>query len=253
MRSSGSRLGQLIKFTFLILVVAVIALAVTPLNLYYKHVSQHIKYLSLSGISGSVVKGAAEDLKYMTLSLGRAEWLMYPKSHNSLGGQLKIAKDNYNLKFDIHKLAENGVWADTIQGYIDWQFFKPFLQLRYGQLSGYAQLNLNNIYYTQSGGLERLQGEVVLNDFKMTAPVDKELGLIKVVFETKSPGMIVGQFSSDSPVFNVSGSMFLQPHRWQLNLDIIPKAGHFELDAIFNSVGQARRGGGRKLNLAGFY
>lgn len=253
MRSASSRLGQLIKILLLLLIVAVIALAVTPLNLYYSHVSKQLKHVNLSGISGSVIKGSAEEMKYMTMSLGRAEWLLYPKSHNSLGGQFKISKESYNLTFNVNKLDENVMWADTIQGFVDWQFFKQFLQLKYGQLTGYAELNLSGIRYSQAAGLERMQGDVTLRDFKLTDPVNKALGVVKVVFETKSTGMIVGQFSSDSQVLNVSGSMFIQPHRWQLNIDIIPKAGNFELDAIFNAVGQARRGGGRKLNLAGFY
>ncbi len=253
MKSTGSRLGQLFKLTFVLLLIAVIAIAVTPLNLYYKHVDSQLKFINLSGISGSAVKGSATELKYMTMSLGRAEWLLYPKSHNSLGGQLKVAKDDFNLTFDVNKLAEGLLRADSVKGFIDWQFIKKFLNIRYGELSGYAQVNLSNIVYNQTSGLERLAGEVTLQDFKLIQPVNKELGLVKVVFETKSKGMIIGQFSSDSKVLNVSGSVFLHPHRWQMNLDIIPRAGHFELDAIFNSIGQARRGGGRKLNLAGFY
>ena len=74
-----------------------------------------------------------------------------------------------------------------------------------------------------------------------------------LTFDTQAPGMIIGNFASQSNVLNVSGSLIIQSHRWQLNLDIIPKAGHFEVDAVFNTVGDARRGGGRKLNLAGFY
>ncbi|TDR19499.1 type II secretion system protein N [Marinicella litoralis] len=253
MRSAGSRFGTLIKWVFVLLVIAVIALAVTPLSLYYKHVSSQVKHIKLTGINGSLVKGSAEEMKYMTMPLGRAEWLLYPKSHKSIGGQLKVAKDFYDLTFNVKKLEKDLLWAESVRGYIDWQFFKQFLNLKYGQLTGYAELNLNNIQYNQNSGLARLDGDVTLKDFKLTQPVLKDLGLVKVVFETQTEGMIVGQFSSDSQVIHVSGALFLHPHRWQLNLDIIPKAGNFELDAIFNSVGQARRGGGRKLNLAGFY
>ena len=253
MRSASSRFGKLIKFILLLAFIAAIALAVTPLNLYYDQVNKQLKHISLTGINGSAVKGSAEEMKYMTLSLGRAEWLLYPKSHKSLGGQLKITKENFDLTFDVNQLKQDLVRVDTIKGFVDWQFIKQFLNLKYGQMNGYAQFNLNNIEYNQSSGLQRLSGDVTLKEFKLTQPILKDLGLVKVVFETKSKGIIIGQFSSESQVVNVSGSMFLHPHRWQLNLDIIPKAGNFELDAIFNSVGQARSGGGRRLNLAGFY
>lgn len=87
----------------------------------------------------------------------------------------------------------------------------------------------------------------------MLKPAPKDLGEIKLTFNTEKQGVIVGQFSSDSNVLAVSGTLYVQPRRWQLNVDLVPKAGHFELDAVLSSVGQARRGGGRRLNLAGFY
>lgn len=253
MRSARSRFGQLFKILFVLLLLGATVLAVTPLKLYYSHVNKYFKPVTLSGINGSLVKGGADELKYMTMSLGQAEWLLYPKSHKSLGGQVKVAKDNYDLTFDIKKVDEKVMWIETIEGFVDWQLFKQFLQLRYGQLTGYAQMNLKGIRFTKESGLERLEGSVLLKDFKLVQPISKELGLVKVEFETKSKGMIVGQFSSESAVLNVSGTLFLQPRRWQLNLDIIPRGGNFEMDAVLSSVGQARSGGGRKLNLAGFY
>ena len=125
--------------------------------------------------------------------------------------------------------------------------------MRYGQFEGYAQVNLEQVDYNKANGFDRIEGNITLQDFKLITPSNKDLGTVTLKFDTKKAGMIVGNFSSQSNVLNVSGALVIQPHRWQLNLDIIPKAGHFELDAVLNSVGQARRGGGRRVNLAGFY
>lgn len=253
MRSTGSRLGQLIKLVFILAIVGVIAIAVTPLNWYYQYVDDQLRPVKLTGISGSAVKGSAEQLTYMGMPMGQAEWLLYPKSYDALAGEVRVSKQHYDLKFDINRMAQGLAEVEKIRGYLDWELIKPFVQMRYGQLSGFARFELQGMKYLENGGLQQLYGNITLQDFKMLKPSNKDLGTVTLKFETKGKGMIVGTFSSDSQVLTVSGTLFLQTNRWQLNLDIIPRAGHFELDAILNSVGDARRGGGRKLNLAGFY
>lgn len=253
MLSSGDRLGKLIKFIFILLVLAVIAVAVTPLNLYYEHIKKHVRPVSLSGISGSAVKGSAESLTYLSGSLGQAEWLLYPKSLQGVGGKVRVFKPDFDLTFNLkHVSAENQAF-DQVTGFLDWQLIKPFLQMRYGQFDGYAQIDLQQVEYNKTNGFDRIEGHITLQEFKLVTPSIKNLGTVSLKFETKKVGVIVGNFSSQSNALNVSGTLVIQPHRWQLNLDIIPKAGNFELDAVLNSVGDARRGGGRSLNLAGFY
>lgn len=253
MLSSGDRLGKLIKFVFLLLVVSVIALAVTPLNLYYEQVKSQFRPVSLSGISGSAVKGSADSLSYSSAPLGQAEWFLYPNSLTGLGGKVRVYKTNYDLTFELKKITSESQSFSQVMGFLDWQLIKPFLQMRYGQFEGYAQVNLQQVAYNKTNGFDRIEGHISLQDFKLITPANKDLGEIRLDFETKKTGMIVGNFSSQSNVLNVSGALIIQPHRWQLNLDIIPKAGNYELDAVLNSVGSARSGGGRRLNLAGFY
>ncbi|MCB1582629.1 MAG: type II secretion system protein N [Xanthomonadales bacterium] len=253
MRSTGSRLGQLFRWVFILVIMIIIAIAITPLNLYYPHVEAQLRPIKLSGISGSAVKGSAENLTYITMPLGEAEWLLYPRSYNALAGEVRVNKQHYDLKFDINRIEKGLVEVGKIRGFLDWELIRPYVQMNYGQLAGYAQFNLQGLKYAETGGLEQLYGDITLQDFKMLQPSAKDMGTVKLVFETKTKGMIVGTFSSDSQVLSVSGTLFLQPNRWQLNLNIIPKGGHFELDAILSSVGDARRGGGRQLNLAGFY
>ncbi len=253
MLSATDRIGKLVKFIIILLILLVIAVAVTPLNLYYDQVKQQIRPVTLSGIGGSAVKGSAESLSYLSAPLGQAEWLLYPNSLNGVGGKVRVYKQHYDLTFDLRKVSAEQQNFNKVTGFIDWQMIKPFLQLRYGQLDGYAQLNLHGVEHSKSEGIKRMEGSVTLRDFKLLKPSNMDLGEVTVTFETPKEGSIVGQFSSQSDVLNVTGALYVQPRRWQLNLDIIPKAGHFEMDAALSTVGDPRRGGGRKLNLAGFY
>jgi hypothetical protein len=253
MLSTSDRLGKLIKFVFLLLILGLIAVAVVPLNLYYEQIKNQVRPIGLSGISGSAVKGSADSLSYLSAPLGQAEWILYPNSLTGLGGKVRVYKPNYDLTFDLKKITPESQSFNQVIGYLDWQLIKPFLQMRYGQFEGYAQFNLQQVAYNKANGFDRIEGSITLQDFKLIRPANKDLGEVRLDFETKKTGMIVGNFSSQSNALNVSGALIIQPHRWQLNLDIIPKAGNFELDAVLNSVGSARSGGGRRLNLAGFY
>ncbi len=253
MLSTSDRLGKLIKFVMILVVLAVVTVAVAPLNLYYDHIKTYIKPLQLSGISGSAVKGSAQSLTYMSGPMGQAEWLLYPNSIKGVGGKVRVYKEHYDLTFDLRKITPETQSFKRVNGFIDWRLIKPFLQLRYGQLDGYAQVNLNQVEYNKNDGFERIEGSITLQDFKLVSPTQTDLGTVSLDFETKATGSIIGNFSSQSNALSVTGSLIIQPRRWQLSLDIIPKAGFYELDAVLNSVGDARRGGGRRLNLAGFY
>lgn len=253
MLSSGDRLGKLFKFTFILIIIMVVALAVAPLNLYYDHVKQQLKPVTLSGISGSAIKGSADSMTFRSAPLGRAEWLLYPNSLNSVGGKVRVSQTNYDMTFELKKVTAESQSFKKVTGFINWALIKPFLQIQFGQLDGYAQVSMNQVEFNSSGGFDRMEGEVTLRDFKLTQPRELDLGTVKLALETKQTGIIVGNFTSQSPAMNVSGTLYIQPRRWQLKLDIIPKAGFYELDAVLNSVGDARRGGGRVLNLAGFY
>ncbi|WP_223789797.1 type II secretion system protein N [Marinicella meishanensis] len=253
MFSTTDRLGKLFKFLLVLLLLAIIAVAATPLNWYYDHVKQYLQPVGLNDISGSAVKGSAGSMTYMSSPLGQAEWFLYPKTFRGLGGKVRVYQPNYDLTLDIRELTQEQHEFKQVLGFIDWQLIKPFMQMRYGQLTGYAQLNLQDVVYKKNAGIERMSGSITLQDFKMLTPNQKDLGQVTLKFETEANGVVVGVFSSQSNAINVSGNLVLQPGRWQLNLDLIPKAGHFELDAILNGVGDARRGGGRRLNLAGFY
>ncbi len=253
MLSSGDRLGKLLKFLFIVIILVVIALAVTPLNLYYDYVKPQMKPVTLNGISGSVVKGSANSLNYMSAPMGKAEWLLYPNSLNGLGGKVRVYKENYDLTFDLRKVTAEVQEFKHVKGFLNWALIKPFLQMQYGQLDGYAEVDVSQIEYSKSSGFKRMEGVITLQDFKLIAPSARDLGQVSLNLTTQKEGMIVGNFSSQSDAINVSGTLYIQPRRWQLKLDLIPKSGFYELDAVLKSVGDSRRGGGRQLNLAGFY
>lgn len=224
-----------------------------PLNLYFDKVEKHLKPLSLAGVAGTAVKGSAESLKYQILPLGEAEWLLYPNWINTLGGNLRVRGQQHDLTANLDHVHQERVAIESLRGYVNWELIKPFLHIRYGELDGHFSFDMRRIRFDKKNGLKGASGSITLKDFKLIKPTAKDLGEVTIVFETQQEGMVLGQISSDSMVMNVSGTVFIQPNRWKLSLDIIPKSGHFEMDAVLSTVGQPRRGGGRRLNLAGFY
>lgn len=244
---------KLIKWLLILIIIAVIAIALTPLNLYYKNIQPQLKPLQLQNISGSIVKGSAEQAHYAMLPLGKLDWLLYPTRYNAIGGDLKVNGQYHDLHLAIKRADQNHIRLSQIRGYLDLQPIKPLLQVRYGELQGVFNLDLYDIDFHHQQGIRSLSGKVTLQDFKMLKPINQNLGPVYLDFETKRTGVIAGTISNQSALINISGSLHLQEHRWQLKLDLVPKAGNFEIDAIINNIGDARYGGGRRLNLAGFY
>ncbi len=253
MRSSGDRLFGLIKWLIILAFVAVVVLAVLPLRWYYDSISEQLKPLVLREVSGSLVKGSADTLRFDALPLGHAEWLLYPGSLTGIGGRLRVFQQQYDLTFQLKNINAEQQQFKKVSGFVDWATIQPFLQIRNGQFTGYWQFDLNQVSLKKNQGLQRMSGTVTLKDFKLLQPEQLDLGEVTIDFKAQNEGMIVGNISSNSQVMNVSGALYLQPNRWQLNLDIIPRPGYYQLTNALQGVGDVRPGGGRKLNRAGFY
>ncbi len=253
MKSAGDRIVGLIKWLIILAIVAVLLLAVLPLKWYYDYASDYMKPVVLRDVSGSLVKGGAGQLRYDLIPLGQAEWLLYPGSLKGVGGRVRIHDDQYDLTFKLKDINQNQAHIKQITGFLDWDYLRPYLQFQQGRFDGYWQFDVGQMVYDKQVGIKRLDGQVTLKDFQLLAPAQMALGEVMINFETKKEGVIVGTIGSKSDRLTVSGAFYIQPNRWQLNVDMVPKPGNYELNAALRGVGDPRPGGGRRLNRAGFY
>lgn len=246
-------MGRLIKYVIVLILIVLIAVAAVPLNSYHRYVSSWLEPIKLEGISGSAVKGNAEKVYYSGLELGQVSWFLHPVSWKAIGGTFQTRGEFYDLRFKAGKQADSSIDLNQLRGIIDLKAIEPFVHIQKQQIQGEIHLDIPQLKYDVVNGIDNATGEVVLKELKMMQGRGKNLGEIRMQLETKTQGKIVGQITSDSAVMQVSGTLFVQPHRWQLNLDIMPNPGEFELQSIISQIGFARAGGGRKLQLAGFY
>jgi len=253
MKSATDRIMGLLKWLIILAIVAVLIFAVLPLRWYYDYVSDYMKPVVLRDVSGSLVKGGAGQLRYDLIPLGEAEWLLYPGSLKGIGGRVRIHDDQYDLTFKLKDINQNQARIKQITGYLNWDYLQPYLQFDQGRFDGYWQFDINQMTYSKQTGIKRLDGQVTLKDFQLLAPAQMSLGEVTIDLETKKEGIIVGMIGSKSDRLSVSGAFYIQPNRWQLNVDIVPKPGYYQLNAALSGVGDLRPGGGRRLNRAGFY
>jgi len=253
MKSASDRIMGLLKWLIILAIVAVLLLAVLPLRWYYDYASEYMKPVVLRDISGSLVKGGAGQLRYDLIPMGQAEWLLYPGSLSGIGGRVRIYDDSYDLTFKLKDINQNLARVNQITGYLNWDYLQPYLQFSQGRFDGYWQFDINQMIYDKQAGIERLDGQVTLKDFQLLAPSQMPLGEVTIDLETKKKGIVVGTIGSNSDRLTVSGAFYIQPNRWQLNVDIVPKPGFYQLNAALRGVGDPRPGGGRRLNRAGFY
>jgi hypothetical protein len=216
MKSATDRIMGLLKWLIILAIVAVLLLAVIPLRWYYDYAEDYFKPVVLRDVSGSLIKGGAEQLRYDLIPMGQAEWLLYPGSLTGIGGRVRVYSEQYDLTFQLKEVNQNKARIKQITGYLNWDYLQPYLQFNQGRFDGYWQFNINQMLYDKQAGIERLNGQVTLKDFQLLAPAQMPLGEVMINLETQKEGMITGTISSQSDRLTVSGAFGGEPNRWQL-------------------------------------
>jgi len=243
---------KLIKLLFYLVVLIVLIVTFTPLNVYYSYIEKQIRPVKLENISGSAIKGSAQTLKYLGMDLGKADWLVYPSSYNEITMDASLVDELYDFKADIIQSFEFQK-VQNLKGTADWKIIDKFLTFNHGELSGYLDFDFNHIEM-RNNVVHKLVGKVVTKELKLIQPIQKDMGEIEVVFTSDNPEIMVGLVNSQSNVLNVSGAIYIHKnHRWEVKLTLIPSPGEYEIEYALQNIGDRRPGGGRALNIAGFY
>jgi len=243
---------KLIKYLLVLIILTVLIISLTPLNLYYAKISKNLNPIQLNNISGSAVKGSAGIVKYLGMDIGRAQWFFYPSSYNELTLDFSISDKLFDVKGKYIKTSQTEGLKDII-GTFDWEIVNKQLNFKHGKISGYIDLDFDQVVL-KNRIPEIIIGKAVTKDLKLLSPIKKNLGEIEVVFTSDNPSIIVGQVNSQSNVINVSGAIYIHKnHRWEIKLTLLPMPGEYEIDYAIQNIGDKRRGGGRALNMAGFY
>ncbi len=243
---------KLIKIIVYLIIIAVLIVSFTPLNLYYSNISKEIRPISLNEISGSAIKGTAGSVKYLGFELGKADWFVYPSSYDEITMDLDLSDELYNFNAKLINTVKSKIIKD-LKGTADWKMIDQFLQFNHGELSGYLDFDFDHLEMRE-GLAYRINGRITTKELKLIEPIQKDMGEIEVVFKTDNPAIMVGQVNSTSNVLNVSGAIYIHKnHRWEVKLTLIPMPGEYEIEYALQNIGDRRPGGGRSLNIAGFY
>ena len=243
---------KLFKYLIYLIIIFVLVVSFMPLNLYYSKVSKNLKPIQLEGISGSVVKGSAQSLQYLGLDIGRVNWLLYPSSYNQVTLNLNVRDELYDFKGNFIKDPETES-LNNVMGTLDWSVIQKAINFNRGEMSGYVKFDFQHIEF-KNRIPERIIGKATTKELKILKPIKKDIGEIEVEFVSDNPSIIVGQVNSKSNVINVSGAIYIHKnHLWEVKLTLIPMPGEYEIAYAIQNIGDPRRGGGRSLNMAGFY
>ncbi len=243
---------KLFKFLIILTVLLILAITVTPLSWYYDHVEKQIRPIQLEKINGSAIKGSADVLKYFGLDLGKVGWLLYPGSYDRMSADLTLTHEQYDFSGQYSKAVDTDI-LKRVNATIDWSIIEKFVKFNHGEMQGYIAVNFDEVRM-KNGAFERIVGKAETRGLKLVRPIQKDLGTIEVVFAPENAQIMVGQVNSDSDVINVSGAIYIHKnHKWEVKLTLLPMPGEYEVEYALQSIGDRRPGGGRSLNLAGFY
>jgi len=243
---------KLIKLIIFLLILILAALGLTPFNFYYSQLEKYMRPIKLENISGSVVKGSAESLKYLGMDLGRINWLLYPSSYDAITLDFDVSDKLYDFNGKVIKKKGSQI-IKGLSGTADWSLIQKNINFNHGEISGYFDFDFSHVAI-KDGVPQRIVGTVTTKDFKLLKPLQKDLGEVKIEFNSDNPQIIVGQINSQSNVINISGAIYIhKSRRWEIKLTLLPMPGEYEIEYALQSIGDKRAGGGRSLNMAGFY
>jgi len=243
---------KLFKLLMILIVLTLLAVTFTPLDFYYAKVSKNIRPITLEGISGSAIKGSAEKIKYLGMDLGQVNWLLYPSSYDSISLDVEIKDEHYDFIAEYKNTIDSKI-LKNLRGSADWKLIEKYINFNHGEISGYLSFDFKQLEML-NGAMHRIDGRITTKELKLLKPIKKDLGEIEVVFKPDNPQIMVGLVNSKSNVLNISGAIYIHKnHRWEIKLTLIPMPGEYEIEYALQGVGDKRRGGGRSLNIAGFY
>ncbi len=243
---------KIIKFLLLLLVLLILAVVFTPLDWYYSAIEKQIKPAKLEQISGSAIKGSAQKLSYFGMDLGQASWLAYPSSYNEMSVDFTLNNDQYHLQGRYRKSLKFDK-IQNLRGRFNWSMLEQYLNFKFGKIAGSIDFDFSEIAFANNTP-ERIVGQAITQNLKLIEPMKKDLGTINVKFSSQSAGVIVGLINSNSNVINVSGAIYIhKTHRWESKITLLPMPGEYEIEYALQNIGDKRPGGGRSLNMSGYY
>ncbi len=244
---------KILLFVIAVLVLAAMLWLFAPVGRGYPLLSQRLQPLELQGLTGSLYQGSARSMRIAGVDLGQFHWhKQWPTIPPGLQGEYRLQGLGYVLGGTAKLSGQRGVQARSVNGHVPWQWIERFLRLPADRLQAEPQLALDELIYGPAG-MERVNGRVTLRNLRITTPFAVLLGDIWADIQTERTGLAIGTVRSDSQVLDVSGVIYLHPHRFEVNLVLKPKPGEYEAQHALLFIGQPTTGGGRRIQVAGFY
>ncbi len=244
------------KLFYLLILILALGLGLwlfAPVERVYALFADRLQPVQASQLHGSLYKGRAGQLKWVNIDLGQLQWdKQWPTVNGGIQGRYRLQNSRLDLAGQLTVDKKHGFRASNLHGTLAWEALASFLHLPPGRLQALPTLRLDSLQYGPTG-MQQVEGRIRLKDLGLVNPLQKSLGDIWVDIETQRSGLAVGTVHSVSSVLNASGVLYLHPHRFELNLVLKPKPGEYELRMALQSIGQPVSGGGRKIQVAGFY
>lgn len=224
-----------------------------PLERLLPFFAQRLQPVQIEGVAGSLYRGSARELRLAGFVLGKLQWnKQWPTAPPGLQGQYRLKSTDYDLVAHLRLSRAGGLHASDLRGEIGWKYLENFLHLPPGRMTGRLRLDIGELAYGPAG-MERINGRISLDGLRIVSPIALPLGDLWADIQTERSGLAVGHIRSNSRVLDASGVIYLHPHRFEVNLVLKPKPGEYEAQLALQSIGQPLAGGGRRIQVAGFY
>ena len=182
--------------------------AVYAFNWWHKHLTG----VQLTGISGSVWSGSAQELVYKGQSWGGLEWhfdWLAPFSGH-LGYHLTVQSAGESLSGRVTGNRDSLLLQD-VHGHAPVSLFELWLPLPSGSLSGSLEVNLSRLLLVNLNPTEA-EGVVKLSGVSLSWPESIALGDYQLTLTSKDKNGIQGNFMDTGGPLMLQGILHLAPN-----------------------------------------
>ena len=234
---------------------AVSLVSLLPASIAIQMAGVNSKDVQLIKPSGTIWNGEAQSLLMMRQEFNSVEWQVNPLSLLGGSGNVDVRSndDDYPLTGNISLGMNGDVDAENLRGILPASMLGQFRAMALVSLDGKLGIKIKDLLI-ENQAISSVNGEIVLNQGRLTAPVNTALGDIKLVLSEQKGNVRVDIKDQGAPI-GIEGTLILRPgNKMSFNALLSPGANADQfLMTMLKNVATPQSDGRLKVQYDGVY
>jgi len=206
-------------------VFTITAIATMPARIAYRLFSPANAPIQLQHIKGTIWSGQAEKLVTMKHEFSKLQWQIHPMSllMGDISLDVQIKDPDYPVQTSVIRGFGSGIQLDNLRAVLPASIIQQIPAASFLSIDGTLNMKITRLT-ADDNGLSSAEGEIRLDDSKLTSPIQGVLGTLRFQLSNKQDDILVKITDQQAPI-GVDGSLRLKPQKkFSLRASLTPRA-----------------------------